>query len=210
MSLFGGINPLGSLTSVLSFGLGGPMGFVVNQLAQQLLSSIVQNVIQDLNLPQPFKDVLSQAATSTLGEPLGGSSNFHGLIDSLADAFGANLFQRGAMHQQAQDVHDSISSMASFMLEQMAENEESDTSERASRNNSGEKGWIRAMAEAMGEKLDEAWHEAESLADNIEKDDPSTSAEYQGAVQEFNFLMNAFSTAIKAAGEGSKAMASRQ
>ena len=62
----------------------------------------------------------------------------------------------------------------------------------------------------MGEKLDEAWHEAESLADNIEKDDPSTSAEYQGAVQEFNFLMNAFSTAIKAAGEGSKAMASRQ
>ena len=208
--MFGAISSIGNLTSVLSLGLGGPMGFVINQIAQRLLSSIVQNVIENLNLPQPFQNALSQTAQNLFGEPLGGSSDFHGLIDGLADAFGANLFQRGAMHQQAQDVHDSISSMASFMLQQMEENKEADTSERASRNNGGEKGWIRAMAEAMGEKLDEAWHEAESLADNIEKDDPSTSAEYQGAVQEFNFLMNSFSTAIKAAGEGSKAMASRQ
>lgn len=207
MSLFGGINPLSSLTNVLSLGLGGPLGMVINQIAQRLLSSIAQSVIENMNLPPFIQNALSQVAQNIFGEPLGGSSDFHGLIDNLADTFGANLFQRGLMHQQAQDVYDS---MAGFMLQQMEENKEADTSERASSEGSGDKGWIRAMAEAMGEKLDEAWHEAESLADNIEKDDPSTSAEYQGAVQEFNFLMNAFSTAIKAAGEGSKAMASRQ
>jgi hypothetical protein len=208
--MFGSINPTNLLSSVAGLALGGPAGLFASQIAQGLFSSILQSAIGSLNLPTFLQNALQNTVQNTFGPPLGGTTNFHGLIDQLADAFGANFFQRGMMHQQAQTLHDNMANWATFMMRQMEENQQSETSERPGRSEGGSGGWIRAMAEQMGRILDEAWHEAEALAKNIDKEDPSTSAEYQGAIQEFNFIMQAFSTAIKAAGEGSKAMASRQ
>lgn len=203
----GGILSGSALTQVLGLA-GGPFGFIATQIAQQLMSSIVHSVLDDIGLPPALRDTLGNVADNMFGQPLAGSTNYHGLIDQLADSVGANFLERGAMHQQAQDVYDNLSN---FILQQMDEQRESETGERGEGvNRSGADGWIRAMAKAMGKMLDEAWHEAEQLANNINKEDPSTTAEYQGAVQEFNFIMQAFSTAIKAAGEGASAMARKQ
>ena len=203
----GGILSGSALTQVLGLA-GGPFGFIASQVAQRLLSSIVHNVLENVGLPPALQDALENVAGNSFGQPLAGSTDFHGLIDGLADSVGANFLERASMHQQAQEIHDDLSS---FILQQMEEQRESETGERGEGvNRSGADGWIRAMAKAMGKMLDEAWHEAEKLANNINKEDPSTTAEYQGAVQEFNFIMQAFSTAIKAAGEGAAAMARKQ
>lgn len=204
----GGVLSGSALSSVLGLA-GGPWGMIISQLAQQFLSTVAHNVIDNLNLPTGLSEALKDVVDGRFGEPLGGGQGgIHDLVDTLADAGGASFFERAQMHENADQVANDLSN---FILQQMEENRESETGERGGvSRGDGEGGWIRAMAEAMGEKLDDAWHEAEGLADKINKEDPSTTAEYQGAVQEFNFIMQAFSTAIKAAGEGASAMARKQ
>lgn len=207
MSLFSSVFNPSSLLSIALMPVGGPLtSMVINQLASRVLSTVMQNVMQQMDLPPFMQGALSTMVEQQFGPSLQGFSNNGDLADALTDTFGGGLLENAALRQGLDEVGDSWSN---FIMEQLREREENDDSDGEGRVG-GEGGWIRAMARMMGEKLDDAWHAAEDLAENIDKEDPSTSAEYQGAIQEFNFIMQAFSTAIKAAGEGATGMARKQ
>lgn len=62
-------------------------------------------------------------------------------------------------------------------------------------------GWLIAMAKALGQKIDQYAHEMEAAANRVDKNDPSTSTDFQVLSQEFSIVMNAATNAIKTAGE---------
>jgi len=62
-------------------------------------------------------------------------------------------------------------------------------------------GWLIAMAKALGQKIDQYAHEMEDAANKVDKNDPSTSTDFQVLSQEFSIVMNAATNAIKTAGD---------
>jgi hypothetical protein len=62
-------------------------------------------------------------------------------------------------------------------------------------------GWLIAMAKALGQKIDQYAHQMEDAANKVDKNDPSTSTDFQVLSQEFSIVMNAATNAIKTAGE---------
>jgi type III secretion apparatus needle protein len=71
-------------------------------------------------------------------------------------------------------------------------------------------GWLRAIAQALGDQLNELAEEMEEKADAIDKEDPKTMVEFQTVSQQFSMLMNTASTAIKTLGEALAGMARKQ
>lgn len=87
----------------------------------------------------------------------------------------------------------------------------------------GGKSWLVAIAEAMGNalgtkaaKLVELSHKLDSLAGKSSDDQQAakefqkTMAEFQAESQLFSMMSNAFSTAVKAIGEGMTSLARKQ
>ena len=62
--------------------------------------------------------------------------------------------------------------------------------------------WLYAMAKVMGEKLDEMSDEMMTAAENIDKEDPSTTTRFTVLSQQFSIAANSASTGLKAVGEG--------
>jgi hypothetical protein len=200
-SIFGG----GGVLGIMGI-MGGPWGLILSQVMQQLIGTIMREVINELPISNMAKNLLGEAVDRTFGPPVGGS--YVQQIDRFADQNGLNLLERAGLHQVAKEFRDTASDIVRNMLRQAEDAQDDRTRELSGRG--GGKGWIRVMAEQMGRMLDKAWHETEALAKQINKEDPSTSAAYQGAVQEFGFLMQSFTTAIKAAGEAAQSMARKQ
>jgi len=203
----GGFNPV----SLLATAALGPAGGIVAQLATQVFSSIGQDVLsrlgQQMGLPQNSIDsaLTGFAAASGNGFQgiVGQQPSADQAIENFGNALGATPSEIGEVQRETQD---SIDQIVSQSLDQSREAAESSGGSGSAKG----KGWLRAMAEALGNKLNEAAEEMQDLADKINKKDPKTSTDFQVASQEFNNLMNAATTAIKSIGEGMANAARKQ
>ncbi len=69
--------------------------------------------------------------------------------------------------------------------------------------NIGGKGWLYAIAAAMGKLADQKASQLETAINNLPEDaKPSDMMKIQADTQEFSLMMNTFTNAIKTLGEG--------
>lgn len=196
----GGFNPI----SLLATSAFGPLGGIAAQYFTQIFSSMGQQIIQTmgerLDLPQSQIDFAQTAFAASRGDFIGTAQNMEESIASYGREIGASPQDIGRAQREAQDG-------LMNLLNDLAQSDEV----RDIRNGrSSGQGWLRAMAEVLGRKLDDLAHEMEDLANRVTKDDPSTSTDFTVVSQQFNMLMSTVSTALKTIGEALGKMASRQ
>lgn len=188
----GGFNPV-SLLATAAF---GPAGGLIAQLATQVVSQIGQQLIQNLgnqlNLPQSQIDLAQSSFAASNGDFQGSALN----LNEAVSAFGGELGQSPADIGAAQgDVEQTIRDMATSL---------SETQEFKDAKSGGKGGsWLMAMARALGEKADKIADDMQQMAENMKSENskPSDSLEFGAKSQEFSLFMNAATNAIKTAGE---------
>lgn len=199
----GSFNPINLVSTVALTAVTGG-GSLYAQLAMQVVSSMGSEVLSRLSDLTGQGQGGFQDAISGLGSFSGAGQQTDPFqaIENLGQATGASPSDIG---QAQRDADETINDVVRQCLDQSREAQES-----SGTGSSRGKGWLRAMAEALGQKLDQAAHEMQDLADKINKKDPSTSVDFQVSSQEFNNLMNATTTAIKSIGEGMSNAARKQ
>ena len=195
----GGFNPV-SLLATAAF---GPLGGIVSQLAMQVVSQFGQQFIQQLGqqmgLDQSAIDFAQGAFAGSIGDYGGAAQNLDDAIAQYGQAIGASPREIGQAQRDAQ-----------LDLQQLVADQAESQEARESRASGRGGGWLRAMAEVLGKKLDDLAHEMEDLAGKVDKNDPSTTTEFTVVSQQFSMLMNATNTAIKTVGEAMSSTARKQ
>lgn len=177
----------------LALAAAGPAGWAAIA-ARTLMSSIGQEVIQQLGqqlgLPQSTIDLAQSAYAGATGDYQGAALNAQEAAANFAEAYGASPTESGDFQR---DVNDAIFNMAN----DMAGGEEMRAARAGGRGGS----WLIAIAQALGEKLDAMAQEMTQMANNISDDTPSLTTLFSAKSQQFGIMMNAASTAIKTLGE---------
>jgi len=186
----GGFNPV-SLLATAAF---GPAGGIIAQLATQVFSQMGQQLLQqmgnNLGLPQSAIDMAQSSFTGRLGDFQGSASNLAESIEQLGRETGATPTEIGDAQRSASDI----------LLNTLREASESREFKEARRRGNAP-GWLMAMAEALGNQLNELGDEMTQRANTMTKDDPKASAQFSVVTQQFSMLMNATTNAIKTVGE---------
>lgn len=204
----GGFNPV----SLLATSMFGPMGGIISQLATQVMSQIGQQLIQNmgdnLGLPQSVIGQAQDAFASSAGGfgglgGLGGQQpSIYDSIEQLGQATGASPTEIGDAQSQVQDIMDDFVRNAG---------ESDDFKDAKASGGKGAKGgWLMAMAKALGAELDRMGADMEQRASSLTGDDPGASAEFGVVSQQFSMLMNATNNAIKTIGEAMANTARKQ
>ncbi len=210
-----GIN-FGSIASTAIGGmLGGPIGMLVAELAKQVMTTIVDQVIDQLPIDQSLKDLMQAGFHAGLGDYQGALQNIGEAIEAFGQELGGSQSDIADMLRAADQfqstMEDVLGSLAQTIIES-ADDVEDGGGASSSRggNKTGAPGWLYALAEVMGKKLDETAHEMQRLAEAVDKEDPSTATDFQVASQQFSILMNTTATALKSIGEAMTAAARKQ
>lgn len=87
---------------------------------------------------------------------------------------------------------------------------QSDDVKAARAGNGKAPGWLMAMAQMLGAKMDEMSNELTAMAKEISGGAASKGSEFTALSMQFNMLMNAASTSIKTIGEAMSNMARKQ
>lgn len=207
----GSFNPINMVSQIaLGVATGGAslVAQFAMQVAMQMGQQLIQNLGQQLGLPQDMidlaKDAMLGAATGGLaGAAAGAIAGGAGGLDSQIEQLGQ---QTGASPTDIGDAQRKASEDLMRIQNDLAQSDE--VKEAKSGNRGG--GWLRAMAEVLGQKLDDLAHEMQDLAGKVNKEDPSTSTDFTVVSQEFNMLMNAVTNALKTIGEAMGKSAARQ
>ena len=211
-----GIN-FGSIAQMAIGGLlGGPIGMMAAQLAKQVMVSIVDQVIDSLPIDQSLKDLLQAGFHAGIGDVPGALQNINEAIEAFGQEAGGSAADIGQMQGAADDfrgeMEDFFSNLVQTIIDSADDNEDGSTvaSSRGGGRSGNAPGWLYAIAEVMGKKLDETAHNMADLAEKVDSEDPSTATDFQVASQQFSILMNTTSTALKAIGEGMVSAARKQ
>lgn len=200
----GGFNPINMVSQVALAAMTGGASLYL-QLAMQVMSQVGQQVIQQLGqqmgLDQSVIDLAQGAFAGSMGDVQGSAQNLDEAVSQFGQFQGASPTDIGEAQRTAQEGMQQL-------LNELSESDE--VREAKSSGGKGGGGWLRAMAEVLGEKLDALAHEMEDLAGKVTKEDPSTTTDFTVVSQQFNMLMNATSTALKTVGEAMGKSASRQ
>jgi len=177
--------------SLLSTVALGPAGGIGVQLATQLFGNMSQQLLQGmgerLNLPQTD---ISAAIGSHIG--FGGPSNqdLQSSINDMGQRTGASISDIATAQRETQATLDNV----------LNELSQGDDVKDAKAGGKG-KGWLMALAEVLGAKMDDLADRMGSMAREISDGAASKSSEFTVLAQEFGLVMNAANTSIKTIGE---------
>lgn len=202
MGLLGGltssfINPM-NLT-MLAAGPAGWATLAAKTLMSAVGQQIIQQVGQQLGVPQSTIDLAQGAFAGSMGDASGATQNLGDAVQNFGELLNASPLQIGDAQRELEDV---IGKMASSLAE--------GKDAKDAKSSGGAKSWIMALAEALGKKLDKKADEVADLANDINDKKPSTTTKFGAASQEFSVLMNAANTAIKTLGEAVSSMSRKQ
>lgn len=189
--IFSGGNIFSSLMSLASMMM--PQLQLLNA-AFNLMSSAVGKAITN---------AMSQLA-SEAGMPKFIKDAVNGLVEQI---FGGNKKDTSAeaTAQMAGKNGNSMDKLTENMTKQIVEDTKQAREEQEQAvggSGGGTKGWLRALAKALGKLADQAAKELKEKGDKINKENPSEMIDYQALTQEFNLMMTTFTNAIKTIGEG--------
>ena len=191
----GGLNPANLVSQIaLTAATGGASLYA--QLALKLVSAIGQQVIQQLGqqlgLPQSTIDLAQGAFSASVGDYQGAASNLQEAAEQFASAAGASPVEQAEFGRE-------MSTGADNLAASLADGSNSKTSGAGK---GGKGSWLMALAEALGKKLDKMADDLGTMADQVSEKNPSMTTKFGAKSQEFGILMNAATTAIKSIGEG--------
>lgn len=191
------VNPAN--VAMLAAGPAGWATLATKTLMSAIGQQIIQQLGQQLGLPQSTIDLAQGAFAGSMGDVNGARTNLQEAIETFGSQTGASPMEMGDAQRELEDV---IGRMASSLAEGREAKE--------AKSSGGAKSWIMALAEALGKKLDKKADEVAKLADDINDKKPSTTTKFGAASQEFSVLMNAANTAIKTLGEAVSSMSRKQ
>lgn len=170
------------------------------KIATEVASQVIQQLGQQLGLPQPMIDMAQGALRGSTGDFAGAAAEYSQASGGLDEMIQSFTQQSGGTPQQAGTALQDVNRQIGQMVAEGAQSEEFRNA-RASGGTTAGGGWLMALATALGEKLDVMADEIQDLAGAISKEDPSTTAKFGAATQEFSLLMNATNNALKTLGE---------
>lgn len=194
-----GIPGLGSINPVniaLLATPGGPAALLIRNLASSIGQNLIQQFGQSLGLPQSAIDMVQGNFSLNNGDFRGAALNFNQATRELAQEYRASQTEQADAERNLQDtIRDIVS--------QQSESEEMKAGRAGGK---GGQSWLMAIAEVLGDKLNEMAHELTGLAQEA-ADDPSKATIFGAKSQEFGILMNSANNGLKSIGEGLTTMA---
>ncbi len=218
-SVFGGGNVFGALLSIASIAfppmaLATSLSNMVTQAIGQALTGAVSQLVQN-GMPRFLGEAIKQMIQDVLPKLTQPS-------DNQADEAVQNNFQSD-IQDLTQELMEAIIKSAQAIMQQDKGDGKSGGTAKGSK---PAVSWLEAIALAMGEaagnkaaKMVELSNKLATLSSagggekaqqKAAKEMNAVNAQFQATAQEYNMLQTAFSTAIKAIGEGLSAMARKQ
>jgi hypothetical protein len=217
-SVFGGGNILGLVMNVASMvfppmALATSLANMVTQAIGQAVLGAVQQLVQ-----QGMPRFLGEAIKNMLGE----------VIQNLQQPTepGADEAVQGNFREELQDLTKELMEAIVAGAQALMKMDKGDGKSGAGKTGKKATSWLEAIALAMGEaagnkaaKMVELSNKLATLSSagggdkaqqKAAKEMNAVNAQFQATAQEYNMLQTAFSTAIKAIGEGMSAMARKQ
>ena len=188
--------------SLLATSALGPVGGIVAQLATQLVSQIgqqlIQNMGQQMGQPQSVIDMAQGAFAGSRGDIAGQAGNLSEAIENLGRETGASISEQATFQRELGE-----------RLMDIAREAAGTPEGKAAASGGKVPSWLMAMAQVLGEKMDEMAADLEGLANEIADGSAGKGAEFTAMSQQFGILTNAASTGLKSIGEGMQAMAKK-
>lgn len=218
-SVFGGGNIFGALLSIASIAfppmaLATSLSNMVTQAIGQALTGAVTQLVQN-GMPRFLGEAIKQMVQGIV-------PNLTQPSDSQADEAVQSNFQ-SEMQDLTQELMESIVKGAQAIMQQDKGDGKSGGTSKSAK---GSTSWLEAIALAMGEAAGNKAAKMVELSNKLStlssagggekaqqaaaKEMNAVNAQFQATAQEYNMLQTAFSTAIKAIGEGLSAMARKQ
>lgn len=213
--MFGGIgkvfsNPM-NLLAIATMNPAIIAATLGRQLVSQMGQHIIQNLGQQLGLPQPVIDMAQASFAGAMGDKSGMVSNLReasqGIQQTMNDLFqatDASPRDRGELQRVVQDLLDSVTKEG----REGAENAEA-------KRKGGAESFFVAFAKALGKTMDTKMENMMDIAKQIDMETQKAngskgkkqavvgelSAELQGLSQELKLVSEALSTSVKAMGD---------
>lgn len=170
---------------------GTSLELVATNVFKQEASNIFSSVLQDLPLSQGTRDAAQLAFSTGVGDYQSVPRELSNVVRDAGNHDASGSYT-GNLDSAERTMAENWSNFITQMGLQKHENDAKH----------GKMGWLEAMAKALGRLVDQAAQDMENKANAVNKDDPSTSTDFQVASQLFGIIMNATTTAIKSAGDG--------
>jgi type III secretion apparatus needle protein len=209
MSMFGSVGGIFDVAATAIGGMfGGPIGAMIAQLAKQVMMSVVDKVIDQLPTDQQTKDLLQAGFHAGMGDTAGAIQNAREFVDDIAQQSGASPSDQADAQRSIDDFQDAIQKLLTQMVQQNSDSQDNGNDApvqngggAAAKGGAGGKGWLWAIAQALGKECNQLADEMQQKADSLDAKDPKSVAEFQTITQQFSLLMNTTTNAIKTLGE---------
>jgi hypothetical protein len=226
---------LAAVTGGTSLAIQTAMRAVMSAVAQQ----VIQQLGQKLGLPPAIINMAQMAFANSSGQPGLGQTNFGDVTRDLGREFGLSPSQLGGVERSMDDATSGFGELIDNMMRQItAEGKKAEYSSQSEKfgSTSGKKGFLYAIAAALGEAVDKQMNEMVKLSGqikeqtaqnqaftntmskdgNAKQSSQSTlnsqklgtlTAELQAASQQMGILQNVTSTVLKSIGEAQSTIA---
>jgi type III secretion apparatus needle protein len=205
MSMFGSVGGIFDVAATAIGGMfGGPIGALIAQLAKQVMTAVVDKVIDQLPTDQQTKDLLQAGFHAGMGDTAGAIQNAREFVDDIAQQSGASPSDQAAAQRSVDDFQEAMQKFLTQMVQQNSDKEDSGNDapvQKSGATAGGGKGWLWAIAQALGKQCNQLADEMQQKADSLDAKDPKSVAEFQTITQQFSLLMNTTTNAIKTLGE---------
>ena len=181
------------------------------------IMSMASMVIPQLQLLNAAFNLMSSAMGQAINNAMSQLASENGMPKFIKDAVNGLVEQifGGSKKETSAEATEQMGGKNGSVMEKFTENltkqivenvkqareEQEEAVKGGSGSGTGKKGWLRALAEALGKVADAAAKELKEMGENINKENPSEMLDYQAATQEFNLMMQTCTNAIKTIGE---------
>jgi hypothetical protein len=193
----------------------------ISRAALSIGDQILQNVGQQLGLPQSLIDGAQAVFHAEAGDVGGAVQNMSNAFSDLGETAGLSPQDTGALQQQAQSGVDDATSAATDQANSYDPNSwtgdsirEAGGDAKASKGGKGDSLLValaKAMGQALDQKLNKMYADTQQMAhlDTKSSQYGSLSGEVQALGQEVNLLSNALTNSIKSVGEAGTTLAKK-
>ncbi|KRA67125.1 hypothetical protein ASD89_02585 [Caulobacter sp. Root656] len=212
-NLFSGIASL-ALQGALGVATGGASLLVTTALKSVMMAvgdQVLQQLGQQLGLPQGAIDLAQAAFHGAAGDPGGAVQNLSEASQGLSSAIGGGAFEAGQIERTAQGQVQDLIAQANEAANRSRDDSSSGDEAGVGRGGRGGDSLLVAIAKAMGKVIDSKMGQ---MADKTQQMGSAKgekygqlSAEVQALGQEISMVSNSLNNAIKAIGEASAQLA---
>ena len=194
----------GGIGSIAGGMFGGPIGAMAGSMLQNIGSQVIDQVIEELPLPQPLKDAMQASFHAGMGNFQQAGMNVGEMLEGLSGMLSPMEF--AGLEEAIDDLKNAVEDL--FNQAQQAD----EGAGGASGSSDSSDSWLMTIAKALGENLNDKAEDLKDQADALNSDDtkPGDSPEFTAASKEFGMAFEAAITSIKTIGDALNSAARKQ